>query len=90
MMIRRSTLSMPIIIGGAIAVVLGIIGLIEWRGELFVIIKGAIPVLLVLGGVLALYVGYDDHGLGLFDSPAKFGKLLRRHAAVFFSPQGRG
>ena len=51
---------MPMIIGGAIAVVLGIIGLIEWRGELFIIIQGAIPVLLVLGGVLALYVGYDD------------------------------
>jgi hypothetical protein len=51
---------MPMIIGGAIAVVLGVIGLIEWRGELFIIIKGALPVVLVLGGVLALYVGYDD------------------------------
>ncbi len=51
---------MPLIIGGAIALILGIIGLIEWRGELFIIIKGSIPILLLMGGVLALYVGYDD------------------------------
>ena len=51
---------MPLIIGGAIALILGIIGLIEWMGELFVIIKGSIPIMLLMGGVLALYIGYDD------------------------------
>jgi hypothetical protein len=51
---------MPLIIGGAIALILGIIGLIEWRGELFILIKGSIPILLLMGGILALYVGYDD------------------------------
>jgi len=51
---------MPLLIGGAVALILGIIGLIEWRSELFILIKGSVPVLLLLGGVLALYVGYDD------------------------------
>lgn len=51
---------MPLLIGGAIALILGIIGLIEWRGELFILIKGSVPLLLFLGGGLALYVGYDD------------------------------
>jgi uncharacterized membrane protein len=51
---------MPLIIGGAIALILGIIGFVEWRGELFILLKGSIPVLLFMGGILALYVGYDD------------------------------
>jgi len=51
---------MPLIIGGAVALILGIIGLIEWRDELFIIIKGSLPILLLMGGILALYVGYDD------------------------------
>ncbi len=51
---------MPLLVGGAIAFVLGLIGLIEWRSELLVMIKGTLPALLLMGGVLALYVGYDD------------------------------
>jgi len=51
---------MPLLIGGAIAVILGIIGVIEWMNDLFILVKGSIPILLLIGGVLALYVGYDD------------------------------
>ena len=51
---------MPLLIGGAIALILGIIGLIEWASEFFTLVKGSIPVLLLMGGILALYVGYDD------------------------------
>ena len=51
---------MPLIIGGAIALILGIIGIIEWSRELFIMIKGSLPIFLIIGGVLALYVGYDD------------------------------
>jgi hypothetical protein len=51
---------MPLIIGGAIALILGIIGLIEWRSDLLILVKGALPIMLLMGGILALYVGYDD------------------------------
>jgi len=51
---------MSVLIGGAISVILGIIGLIEWRHEFGIILKGVVPLILLLGGVLALYVGYDE------------------------------
>jgi len=47
-------------IGGAIGAFLGIIGLIAWWGSFIMILKGALPILLILGGILAVYVGYDD------------------------------
>jgi uncharacterized membrane protein len=51
---------MSVLIGGAISVILGIIGLIEWRHEFGIILKGTVPLILLLGGVLVLYVGYDE------------------------------
>lgn len=51
---------MSVLIGGAISVILGIIGIIEWRHEFAIILKGVVPLILLLGGVLALYVGYDE------------------------------
>ena len=51
---------MSVLIGGAISVILGIIGLIGWRHEFAIILKGTVPLILLLGGVLALYVGYDE------------------------------
>ncbi len=51
---------MPLLVGGAIAVVLGLIGLVYWRNDFAIIIKGALPILMLLGGGLAMYVGYDD------------------------------
>lgn len=51
---------MSVLIGGAISLILGIIGLVEWRYEFAIILKGAVPLVLLLGGVLALYVGYDE------------------------------
>ncbi len=51
---------MALLVGGFIAAVLGLVGLIEWRQDFFVIIKGALPIMLLLGGILAIYVGLDD------------------------------
>ncbi|MCX7816946.1 MAG: hypothetical protein N2317_05505 [Syntrophales bacterium] len=51
---------MPLIVGGFIATVLGIIGMVIWWGDFITIIKGALPVMMILGGILAIYVGYDD------------------------------
>ena len=49
-----------LIIGGAIAAILGLIGLIGWYEAFFILLKGGIPIAMLLGGVLAIYVGYDD------------------------------
>ncbi len=51
---------MALLVGGFIAAVLGLVGLIEWRHDFVVIIKGALPIMLLLGGILAIYVGLDD------------------------------
>lgn len=51
---------MKTLIGGAIAVAIGIIGVLVWWKSFFSILAGFIPVMLVLGGGLALYLGFDE------------------------------
>jgi len=51
---------MTVLIGGAAALLLGFIGFIAWQKEFFIILKGAIPLALLLGGALAVYVGIDE------------------------------
>ena len=51
---------MKTLIGGVVAAVLGIIGLSIWFGDFLEILKGAIPVMLLLGGALAIYLGFDE------------------------------
>jgi hypothetical protein len=51
---------MKTLIGGAIAGVLGIIGLSVWFKEFLQILAGAIPAMLLLGGGLAIYLGFDE------------------------------
>ena len=51
---------MPLLVGGAVAAILGLIGLVVWWNSFAVIVKGALPILMILGGGLAMYVGYDD------------------------------
>jgi len=51
---------MKTLIGGAIAVVIGIIGVLVWWKSIFAILAGFIPVMLLLGGGLALYLGFDE------------------------------
>jgi len=52
---------MSLIVGGIVAAILGLVGLIEWRGDFIVIIEGALPLIFLLGGILAVYVGVDDY-----------------------------
>lgn len=52
---------MPLMIGGAIALTLGIVGIFAWFRDLIVIIKGSLPILFILGGILSIYIGYDDY-----------------------------
>ena len=44
---------MTALVGGLVAVALGLIGLGMWYDSLFVLIKGGLPLLLLLGGALA-------------------------------------
>jgi phosphate/sulfate permease len=51
---------MKTLIGGAIAVAIGIIGVLVWWKSFFAILAGFIPVMLVFGGGLAIYLGFDE------------------------------
>ena len=47
-------------IGGAIAALLGLIGIVAWFPQFLTVIAGTIPVMLLLGGALAIYLGIDE------------------------------
>jgi hypothetical protein len=51
---------MAALAGGLAALVLGIIGVVVWWGDLLSLLKGAIPIMLVLGGALAAYLGVEE------------------------------
>ena len=51
---------MKTLIGGACAAVLGLIGIVVWFPQFLMVIAGTIPVLLLLGGGLAIYLGVDE------------------------------
>jgi hypothetical protein len=51
---------MKTLIGGAVAAVLGLIGISVWWKPFLQLLAGAIPVTLLLGGGLALYLGFDE------------------------------
>ncbi|MDL2269767.1 hypothetical protein LJC71_05825 [Desulfosarcina sp. OttesenSCG-928-A07] len=51
---------MKTLVGGAVAAVLGLIGLSIWTSAFFQLLAGALPIMLLLGGGLALYLGFDE------------------------------
>jgi hypothetical protein len=51
---------MKTLIGGAIAAALGLIGLVIWWGQFLMVLAGIIPAMLLLGGALAIYLGFDE------------------------------
>ncbi len=51
---------MKTLIGGAIGVILGIIGMSVWWKPFLQLLAGAVPVMLLLGGGLAIYLGFDE------------------------------
>jgi len=48
------------IVGGGIAIIIGLLGLILWWDFLIAILKGGIPILLLLGGIISLMVGISE------------------------------
>ncbi len=51
---------MKTLIGGAIAATLGLIGIAVWFGPLMQLLAGTVPSVLLVGGLLALYLGFDE------------------------------
>ncbi len=51
---------MKTLIGGAVATLLGVIGLAVWFQAFLQLLAGVIPAMLLLGGGLALYLGFDE------------------------------
>lgn len=50
---------MSLLIGGIVAVILGVIGFSLWWNAFIIILQGGVPIMLILGGILAVYVGLD-------------------------------
>ncbi len=48
------------IFGGAAAVILGVLGLINWWYSFVELVKGCIPCFLILGGLVALFAGISE------------------------------
>lgn len=51
---------MVALMGGLVALLLGIISLIAWWDEFIVVVMGCIPVVLLMGGALATYLGLEE------------------------------
>ncbi len=51
---------MTSIVGGGIAAILGILGLIFWWDSFMTILKGGIPIILLLGGIISLVAGISE------------------------------
>ena len=48
------------VVGGGIAMILGLLGLILWWDSFLTILKGGIPILLLLGGIISLVAGINE------------------------------
>ena len=52
---------MTALVGGIVALVLGIIGIIIWWKAFLILLAGGIPLALILGGALATYLGIEEY-----------------------------
>lgn len=48
------------IVIGIIAVLLGLRGLIAWRGDLLMVLRGSMPVIFILGGAIAVIAAFSE------------------------------
>ena len=49
-----------VVLGGFLAVILGILLLIFWFGPFIAILQGTVPLILILGGGIALFIGITE------------------------------
>jgi len=48
------------VLGGLISIIVGIWGLMSWWYSFVILLKGSIPLILVLGGLAALFAGISE------------------------------
>ncbi|MGA1871340.1 MAG: hypothetical protein ACMUJM_22650 [bacterium] len=48
------------VLGGIIAVVLGVIGIIFFFKNFLMVLAGTIPIMLICGGLIALFIGFSE------------------------------
>ncbi|MFQ6104244.1 MAG: hypothetical protein ACE5OP_08120 [Candidatus Glassbacteria bacterium] len=48
------------VIGGVIAILIGIMGLVSWWSDFITLLKGTLPLLLILCGAVALVFGISE------------------------------
>lgn len=51
---------MVTLVGGIIALILGLLGLVYWWEPFIIILQAGIPLVLILGGALATYLGIEE------------------------------
>jgi hypothetical protein len=51
---------MAVFVGGIVAAVIGFILLLVWWKPFLSLLAGALPIMLLLGGAIAAYLGYDE------------------------------
>lgn len=51
---------MAALVGGIVATILGVVLLVVWWSYFVQLLAGAVPLVLVLGGALAIYIGIDE------------------------------
>jgi uncharacterized membrane protein YqjE len=51
---------MMALVGGLIALILGVIGIIVWWGYFLKALMAGVPLMLILGGALATYLGVEE------------------------------
>lgn len=50
---------LSVVIGAVVALV-GLFGLIKWRGDFLIVLKGTVPAMLIFGGVIAAIAGISE------------------------------
>ena len=50
---------LSVVIGAVVALV-GLFGLIKWRGDFLIVLKGTVPAMLIFGGVIAAIAGLSE------------------------------
>ncbi|MCD6560377.1 MAG: hypothetical protein J7L16_01285 [Deltaproteobacteria bacterium] len=51
---------MAALAGGIGALILGIIGIVLWWTDFLVLLKGGLPLMFIMGGALAAYLGFEE------------------------------
>lgn len=48
------------VIGGIVAALLGLLGIIGWWGHFIAVLQGTVPAMLIFGGLIALFLGVSE------------------------------